>query len=121
MNNITMKLNADPLILSALREDINSEDLSANAVIPEHTPGEVDLIARDGNYLVFVEVKYRNSSRNGNAAEAVDWRKQRVISRVASFYLMSHHDTTNHPCRFDVIAIDQGTIHWYRNAFEYCP
>ncbi len=83
--------------------------------------GEVDLIARDGNYLVFVEVKYRNSSRNGNAAEAVDWRKQRVISRVASFYLMSHHDTTNHPCRFDVIAIDQGTIHWYRNAFEYCP
>ena len=33
--------------------------------------GEVDLIARDGNYLVFVEVKYRNSSRNGNAAEEI--------------------------------------------------
>ena len=51
MNNITMKLNADPLILSALREDINSEDLSANAVIPEHTPGEVDLIAKQDGII----------------------------------------------------------------------
>ncbi|SFN91733.1 nicotinate-nucleotide pyrophosphorylase [carboxylating] [Eubacterium pyruvativorans] len=51
MNNITMKLNADPLILSALQEDINSEDLSANAVIPEHTPGEVDLIAKQDGII----------------------------------------------------------------------
>lgn len=51
MNNITMKLNADPLILSALREDINSEDLSANAVIPAHTPGEVDLIAKQDGII----------------------------------------------------------------------
>lgn len=51
MNNITMKLNADPLILSALREDINSEDLSANAVIPEHTPGEVELIAKQDGII----------------------------------------------------------------------
>lgn len=51
MNNITMKLNADPLILSALREDINSEDLSANAVIPAHTPGEVELIAKQDGII----------------------------------------------------------------------
>lgn len=51
MNNITMKLNADPLILLALREDINSEDLSANAVIPEHTPGEVELIAKQDGII----------------------------------------------------------------------
>lgn len=51
MNNITMKLKADPLILSALREDINSEDLSANAVIPAHTPGEVELIAKQDGII----------------------------------------------------------------------
>ena len=49
--------------------------------------GEVDLIVRDGNYLVFVEVKYRQSERTGHPLEAVNPAKQRRISRTAVWYL----------------------------------
>lgn len=82
--------------------------------------GELDLIAREDRCLIFAEVKYRNATGNGSAAEAVDFRKQRTISRVASFYLMSHYDRIDFPCRFDVLAIEQGRIYWYKNAFDYC-
>lgn len=82
--------------------------------------GELDLIAREGRCLVFAEVKYRNTTENGCAAEAVDLRKQRTISRVAAFYLMSHYDRIDFPCRFDVIAIEQGRMKWYKDAFDYC-
>ena len=44
MNNISMKLNADPLILSALQEDITSEDITTNSVMPHYQLGEVELI-----------------------------------------------------------------------------
>lgn len=84
--------------------------------------GEVDLIAKDGKYLVFIEVKYRHLNRGaGGAAEAVDLKKQRIISRVANFYLMFHCRKEDTPCRFDVVAFDGEEICWYQNAFEYCP
>ena len=83
--------------------------------------GELDLIAKDGEYLVFVEVKYRCDKESGHAAEAVDSKKQRVISRVAAYYLMSRRSTLDLPCRFDVVAVEDGGIRWYQNAFEYCP
>ncbi len=83
--------------------------------------GEVDLIGKQGAYLVFIEVKYRFNKRNGYAAEAVDYKKQQVISRVAGFYLLTHFKGQEIPCRFDVIAFDWEEIRWYQNAFEYCP
>ena len=49
--------------------------------------GEIDLIAWEGQYLVFVEVKYRSTNESGLPEEAVDLRKQRQISRVAAWYL----------------------------------
>ena len=49
--------------------------------------GEIDLIARDGAYLVFIEVKYRSSLKDGDSLEAVNRRKQRKIIRVAEYYL----------------------------------
>lgn len=55
-NNITMKLNVDPYILSALREDITSEDVSTNAVMPEATPGEVDLICKQDGIICGLNV-----------------------------------------------------------------
>lgn len=82
--------------------------------------GEIDLIAQDGMYLVFVEVKYRCRRETGYAAESVDLKKQRIISRVADFYLMSHFHRQDIPCRFDVVTFDGDEIHWYKNAFEYC-
>ena len=79
--------------------------------------GEIDLIGRDGRTLVFIEVKYRGSSSAGSAAEAVTLKKQAVIRKVAAFYLYSHHISQEMPMRFDVIAMDQKSIRWIRDAF----
>lgn len=81
--------------------------------------GEVDLIARDGEYLVFVEVKYRRGQGSGVSLAAVDKRKQRVISRVAQAYLCRLGDD-GIPCRFDVVGIDGKDITWVKNAFDFC-
>lgn len=78
------------------------------------------MIARDDRYLVFVEVKYRYSGKNGMASAAVDWRKQKAISRTAQFYLIRHGYGEDIPCRFDVVAIDGNHIEWIQNAFDYC-
>ena len=56
MNNITMKLNADDLILSALKEDITSEDISTNSVMPHYQLGEVELICKEDGVIAGLEV-----------------------------------------------------------------
>ena len=81
--------------------------------------GEIDLIVKDGKYLVFVEVKYRSDEAQGGALAAVDWRKQRKISQTAQFFLKRYH-LGEPPCRFDVVAIDGENIQWIKNAFDYC-
>lgn len=82
--------------------------------------GEIDLICREGKYLVFVEVKYRAGKGQGGAFMAVDFRKQHKISQVAAYYLMKNHMADTTPCRFDVVAIDGGVVRLLKNAFEYC-
>jgi putative endonuclease len=67
--------------------------------------GEIDIIARDGDVLVFVEVKARAGAECGTAAEAVTPHKQRQVVRMATAYLAAH-ETGDRPCRFDVVAID---------------
>ncbi|WP_026526637.1 YraN family protein [Butyrivibrio sp. VCD2006] len=88
--------------------------------------GEIDIVARDDKYLVFIEVKYRTSSRFGEAEEAVDPRKQRVICRVSDFYRKRYGIGENFAIRYDVIAIkvdETSAIHirWHKNAFSYIP
>ena len=56
MNNITMAMNADELILSALREDITSEDITTNSVMREYKNGEVDLICKQDGIIAGLEV-----------------------------------------------------------------
>lgn len=80
--------------------------------------GEIDLIAKDGAYLVFCEVKYRSGAEKGHPAEAVDYRKQRIISRCAMYYLMEH-GLADVPCRFDVVGIAGGEIVHLKDAFDY--
>ena len=72
--------------------------------------GEIDVIAQDGDTLVFCEVKSRTSNRWGTGAEAVDGRKQRKIVQVATLYLQRYH-LSNQLCRFDVIEILQPARH----------
>lgn len=83
--------------------------------------GEIDIIAREGEYLVFCEVKYRSDRRKGMPSEAVNLKKQQVISRCALFYMTSNH-IWGCSCRFDVVGIlgeNGDEIQLYRNAFDY--
>ena len=83
--------------------------------------GEIDIIARDGEYLVFVEVKYRRDDKMGNPKEAVNRKKQKKISMTASYYLMRECGRMDIPCRFDVAAVLGEQIEVVKNAFEYLP
>lgn len=80
--------------------------------------GEIDLIARDGDYLVFCEVKYRRNTRKGYPSEAVDIRKQRIISGCALYYLMQK-GISDIPCRFDVVSIEGEQVTLIKNAFDF--
>jgi putative endonuclease len=82
--------------------------------------GEIDIVARDGETIVFVEVKARATAEFGTAAEAVTRRKQLQLASMAADYL-ARNRLTNVPCRFDVVAIDgigeTAVITVYPNAF----
>lgn len=79
--------------------------------------GEIDIIGYHGNYLVFVEVKYRKNKQKGYAAEAVNLSKQKRICRVADYYRFLHKLGTNTMVRYDVVAIQDNQIEWIQNAF----
>ena len=83
--------------------------------------GELDIVARDGETLVFVEVKARASHAFGTAAEAVTPAKQRRLMRLATEYMMRER-LQECPCRFDVVSIhfDAGApeIEIIQNAFD---
>ena len=83
--------------------------------------GELDIIARDGQTLVFVEVKARDGRAFGEAAEAVTAVKRRRIAHLALEYVMRHH-LASCPCRFDVVSIhyDMGrpVVEVYKGAFD---
>ncbi len=66
--------------------------------------GEIDIVARDDQTIVFVEVKTRRADAYGGAAAAVTWRKQRTIVRVAEAFLVRGR-LTHLPCRFDVVSV----------------
>ena len=85
--------------------------------------GEIDVIARDKNTLVFVEVKTRATREFGGPAAAVHERKQRQLSKVALLYL-NQKKLFNIPARFDVVAVELlppfPHIEVIQNAFELC-
>lgn len=84
--------------------------------------GELDLVMRDADTVVFVEVRYRRQNRWGSAAETVDWRKQKRLIAAAHHYLLTHPHLADQPCRFDVVAAegnpaDPASYRWIREAF----
>lgn len=82
--------------------------------------GEIDIIGKEKGYYVFIEVKYRRSTLHGLPQEAVGAGKQRRICRTAQYYLYSHNLNEFTPVRFDVAAVLENKITYYRNAFEFC-
>ena len=80
--------------------------------------GEIDLIMKDGQTIVFVEVRFRQSSRFGGAAASVTLAKQQKLLQTAHLWLARHNgsfDTVD--CRFDVVAFTGNAIDWLKNAF----
>ncbi len=81
--------------------------------------GEIDLIARDGATIVFVEVRLRRHRAYGGAAGSIDWRKQRKLLTTARHFLSRQRQHCDPACRFDAIlldALDPPRIEWLRNV-----
>lgn len=110
-------------IVGSSMEDIALKHLSESGYIildrNYYTPkGEIDLIAKDGEYLVFLEVKYRKNVRFGYPEEAVDKRKQIKIRNTSRYYMMKQGIPSHMPCRYDVVVILGTEIKVIKNAFE---
>ena len=78
--------------------------------------GEIDIIAQDGAYLVFLEIKYRSSRKCGLPRESVNYYKQNRILNVANYYIMTHYKKEV-ACRFDVIEILGEDLTHLKNVF----
>jgi len=86
--------------------------------------GELDLICRAADVIVFVEVRLRNHKKNherdgafyGGAAASITPAKQRRLILAAQHWLTRHHQHDT-PCRFDCVLIDDGHLEWVRDAF----
>ena len=84
--------------------------------------GEIDLIMKDGETIVFVEVKYRKSNAFGGALASITNKKQQNLTKTATIYLQQAQlNAYNTPCRFDIVIIEgeetSPTITWLKNAF----
>lgn len=78
--------------------------------------GEIDLVMRHDNTLVFVEVRLRSNPRHMSGAESITRRKIQRLIRTATYYLQTHPQTGNTEYRFDVISMGAG-VDWIKNAF----
>jgi len=110
-----------------LLEDVAITHLQKNNLLILHRnfrckTGEIDVIAKDQSYLVFIEVRYRANDLHGSAAESVTKTKQQNISRTAQFYIQTRRWAQNVNCRFDVVAIsgavESPKIEWIKDAFN---
>ncbi len=78
--------------------------------------GELDIVAFDGEILVFVEVKTRDSSDFGEPWEFVDWQKQQILRRTAEEFI-ADHDLGEYAYRFDIVSVIGNEITLFLNAF----
>lgn len=81
--------------------------------------GEIDLIMRDGQYLVFIEVRSRTGMNFGGGIASVTYAKRQKILKTSMHYMMKYKVQDKFPMRFDVISIDgqPGVITWIKDAF----
>lgn len=121
-----MPSTPDRRSLGAAAEDaacarLESEGLRTLARNVNYRFGELDLVMRDGDTVVFVEVRYRRDERFGGAVGSVDFRKRRRIVLAARAWLASQRALADAPCRFDVVTVqtadDRLACDWIRAAF----
>ena len=104
---------------STARDWLQSKGLHFIAANVHERGGEIDLIMREGNTTVFVEVRYRRSAQFGGAAASVTRSKQHKLLQTARLWLASHNgsfDTVD--CRFDVLAFTGNDVEWFKDAFN---
>lgn len=84
--------------------------------------GEIDLIMRDAQTVVFVEVRFRSRTDFGDGAESIDARKRRRLVAAAQHFLQHNPALGDSACRFDVVSVTGGTsgdkLEWIKSAFE---
>ncbi|HRN82934.1 MAG TPA: YraN family protein [Nitrosomonas europaea] len=81
--------------------------------------GEIDLVMREGDTIVFIEVRMRSSDRFGGATASITAAKQLKLTRAARHYLAEYEG--DFPCRFDAVLISgeqENDIEWIQNAFD---
>ncbi len=107
---------------AAARDYLVAAGLRALAANAQARHGELDLVMRDGDTVVFVEVRYRRSAAFGGGFASVDAGKRRRLVLAARQFLAAHRDLRDAPCRFDVIDAsgDPATpkLQWLRDAFR---
>lgn len=122
------EVSMQKLILGRKGEDIAVEYLTdkgyelitRNYNVPRR--GEIDAVMRDGNYLVFVEVRTKSNTFFGTPLETIDADKRRQIVKMARYYMAREKIPENMFCRFDVVGIvlssdDKPQIEYYKDAF----
>jgi len=101
----------------AARRLLENEGLRLLARNVRFKTGELDLVMREGDTIVFVEVRFRGDERFGGALASIDRGKCRRIARAALAWLQRHPALAESPCRFDVVAAGPGGADWQRGAF----
>ncbi len=107
---------------SVAQQYLTDQGLTALASNFHSRFGEIDLIMQDGKFLVFIEVKYRNTDQFANPLEHITLSKQKKITKTAKFFLLKQGlNEYNSYCRFDVVSItgpsNEPKIIWLKNAF----
>ena len=114
------------IVLGKFGEDLACAELTKRGYVVlerryRRRGGEIDVVARDGHTVVFVEVKAREGQDFGGPAEAVTARKRRRMTQVALDYL-ARHRLTERACRFDVVTIhmekELPVVELFQNAFD---
>jgi putative endonuclease len=107
---------------AAARHHLEQAGLQTVACNARFRGGELDLVMRDGATLVFVEVRYRNSTAYGGGLASVDAGKRRRLVRAAQLFLLAQPQLAQSPCRFDVVQAcgdpARPQLQWLRDAFR---
>ena len=112
MNPTSLGRNGEDAAVALLVEQ-GYEIVDRNVRLPG---GEIDVVARDGGTIVFVEVKARASRRFGSAITAVDARKRRTLRKIAAEWMQLFAPRSF--ARFDIVAADGARLALYRDAFK---
>jgi len=86
--------------------------------------GEIDLIMRDNEFIVFIEVRYRKQTRFGHPLETINYTKQKKIIKTIQYFLIKNPEFNNLACRIDAVALNSQTqpgqdhIDWIKNAIQ---